>query len=205
MWQECGTNTTFYRPAYFLVNTNSPQVVISHVTLEQVYYQGPNIAGHFLLTNGGNVSSRAAHNNFTWGQLSSSQLWFSFDVTISKLASYEDTMFKLDNGQSGVYSFTAIVEVEWMLDGTPTANAPITLPSPLPSYNSTYPYQFKKRVALQGTLSQGSQLNAEVQITGTSSVQPDSTDKGTVSVGTNLAGLFSICIACVAFLVTLQI
>eukprot|EP00029_Vermamoeba_vermiformis_P007311 TRINITY_DN3128_c0_g1_i1.p1 TRINITY_DN3128_c0_g1~~TRINITY_DN3128_c0_g1_i1.p1 ORF type:complete len:1004 (+),score=133.59 TRINITY_DN3128_c0_g1_i1:37-3012(+) len=188
------------QPAYFLVNTFSPQVVISRVTLDQVYYQGPNVQGHFLLTDGVNVSSRAANNNFTWGQLTSSQLWFSFDVTVSKLISSADTLFKIDNGQSGVYYFMAVVEVEWLLAGTPNANVPITLP--IPSDNSTSPYPFKKRMVLQGTASQGSQFTAELQIAGPdASTQPSATqpDNGSVSTGTVLTAVFSLC-ACLIML-----
>jgi hypothetical protein len=197
--------------AYFLVNTFSPQVVISRVTLDQVYYQGPYVQGHFLLTDGVNVSSRASHNNFTWGQLTSSQLWFSFDVTVSKLSTSDDTLFKINNGQSGVYSFMAVVEVEWLLPGTPTANVPITLPVPAPSYNSASPYPFKKRMVLQGTASQGSQFTAQVQIAGPdTSVQPSSTqpsstqpEDGSVSTGTVLTSAFSLCVASVSGLIML--
>lgn len=157
------------RPAYFLVKTFSSEVTISRVTLAEVYFEGPNVPGHLLLTNGTTASSRASHNNFAWDQLTSSQLWFSFDVTVTKIGSSGDTMFKLNNGQRGVYSFTAVVDVEWMLDvGTPSIN--------LPSDNSTSPYEFKKRMVLQGTVSQGSHYAALVEIDNpASSSQPTGT------------------------------
>eukprot|EP00029_Vermamoeba_vermiformis_P012604 TRINITY_DN746_c0_g1_i1.p1 TRINITY_DN746_c0_g1~~TRINITY_DN746_c0_g1_i1.p1 ORF type:complete len:921 (-),score=86.05 TRINITY_DN746_c0_g1_i1:34-2796(-) len=144
------------QPAYFLINAYSAEVDIAKVSVDAIYFYGPNVPGHFLLNNG-TISSLGALNNFTWGQYSSTQAWFSIDVTVSPPGSNENTLFKLNNGESGVYNFVAIVEVEW----TPDSTTPHALPTPVSSPSN----RVKKRVVLQGTLPrQGAQFSAQVQI-----------------------------------------
>jgi hypothetical protein len=140
------------QPAYFLINMYSAEVDIARVTVDAIYYFGPNRPGQFLLSNG-TTSSLGSSNNFAWGQYSNTQAWFSIDVTVSPVNSSANTLFKLNDGESGVYSFIAIVEVEWRPDSATPASSPS---NPL-----------KKRVALQGTLPrQGTQFSAQVQIGG---------------------------------------
>lgn len=131
-----------------MVNTVAERdVVISGVTLDSVYYSGPNVPGSFLLTNNGTVSSAAALSNFTWGQHSDSQAWFAFDVTVSRPDSNQNTLFKLNNDESGVYNLMAMVSVEWLENGA----------------------SVNKRMVLEGksSFSQGSQFTAQVQISNT--------------------------------------
>jgi len=131
------------------------------VTLDSVYYQGQNVPGHFLLANGSTMSYRAYHSNFTWGQHSNSQVWFSLSVTVSSPSENDDTLFKLYNGQDGIYSFLAVVDVEWVLVGSPSTG-PVS-----PPFNSTSSFPFKKRMTLQGAATtQGSQFTTQVQIAG---------------------------------------
>jgi hypothetical protein len=136
----------FGKPAYFLINAYADrEVIIAGVTLDGVYYYGPNVTGNFLLTNG-TVSELGSQNNFNWGQHSNSQAWFSLAVTVSKPDSNENTLFKLNNDESGVYNFMALVSVEWIENGA----------------------SVKKRVALESkSFNQGSQFSAQVQIANT--------------------------------------
>ncbi len=162
-----------------MINAHSDEVDISSVTLNAIYYYGPNVPGQFLLTND-SVTYLGAVNNFTWGQRSSSQAWFSIDVTVSAPDSNEDTLFKLNKGEVGVYNFVAIVEVEW----TPESATPNALPTPV---SSNSPNPFKKRMALQGTLSrQGSQFTSQVQIDGTKTQNEDAVSGSSVVCGSIL-------------------
>jgi hypothetical protein len=134
------------KPAFFLINSYAGgQVDISSVTLDGVFYYGPNVPGNFLLTND-TVSELGSQNNFNWGQHSNSQAWFSLAVTVSKPDSNENTLFKLNNDESGVYNFMALVSVEWIENGA----------------------SVKKRVVLESkSFNQGSQFSAQVQIANT--------------------------------------
>jgi hypothetical protein len=158
-----------FRSAYFVVNAYSPRVTLSSITLNSVYYYGPNIGYQYLLIEN-NMSSLAASNNFAWGALDATRAWFSVDVSVSTPDSSEETLFKLNQGQSAWHSFVAIVDIEWIEFNGPTsapqgpvgANEPMTQNTP-----SDPPTSVKKRMALQGPVSnQGSQFSAIVQVAG---------------------------------------
>ncbi len=170
---------------------------LSHVTLDSVYFYGPNIDFDYLYFDH-NATNLAVSNNFTKGSLGTNQAWFSVDVSVSTPQSGEDTLFKLYQGQNGVYNFVAVVDVEWYVANSPLSvtpmapvmpfaapfastpqTSPTTTPSsspfastpqtPPPFVPTNEPFTFKKRMTLQGSVSnQGSQFTAQVQIAGPS-------------------------------------
>jgi hypothetical protein len=147
-----------------LVNAFSPRVSLSQVSLVSIYYYGPNVNYQYLYYDT-NVTDVAIANNFTTGSIGSAQAFFGLDISVSTPGSGDDSLFKLYQGQSGVYNFVVIVDVEWFV-----ASAP--LPAVAPVAPNT-PFAFKKRMALQGSVSnQGSQFTAQVQIAGSDQQTP---------------------------------
>ncbi len=146
-----------------------------------MYYYGPNVNYQYLYYNT-SLTNVAIANNFSTGSSGSSQAWFGLDISVSTPNSGDNsTLFKLYQGQNGVYNFVAIVDVEWFVTNgsssvTPVAPVvPVGPSTPSTTSNSTAPVAFKKRMVLAGSVSnQGSQFTAQVQIAGPtpSSVQP---------------------------------
>jgi hypothetical protein len=133
---------SYGQSAYFAIDASSSEATISQVTVTDVYYSGPNIPGRYLLSNG-SASSLAEANNFQMGPRSSSQAWFSLDISVSAPNSADNTVFKLNNGQRGVYNFIAFADVEWQFaDATRT-----------------------KRVVLQSSVAPNTRFTAQVEIT----------------------------------------
>ncbi len=151
-----------------MINAYSSRVSLSKVTLESVYYYGPNINFQYLLFNG-NQTDIAMSSNFVSGSMGSSQAWFGLDVSVSTPQSGDNTLFKLYQGQNGVYNFVAVVDVEWFVANSSSSVTPVGPPVELSNQPTDpgAPFTFKKRMALQGSVSnQGSQFTAQVQIAG---------------------------------------
>ncbi len=159
-----------------MINAYSSRVSLSNVTFDYVTYDGPNVGWNYLYYYQ-QPTGIALANNFTLGSRGNSQAWFSVDVAVSTTYENQNTLFKLNPGQNGVYNFVAVVYVEYSvanngsnLIGPPT-DPSIPAEPPVEQYN--VPTPFKKRMVLQGsTTNQGSQFAAQVQIAGpTPSVQ----------------------------------